>query len=381
MRQDGQPLLQEQIHPHLQEVQIGSNSLQLYTDGCNLYAAMLAAIDRAQERIYLEVPIWQDDPVGRTFKEHLVEKVAQGVAVSILSASFGTQAVQTGQELRKAGVYVQTPVERSFHRPWYLLDPRRYVADHRKLLVVDGATAFLGGYNLGSLYATNWRDTHLRIRGPAAADLASAFSEVWNRFSASRQRISYRYRRQWDPSLIVQANDALRLTFPIRDMYLDALDRAERSIWLTNTHFIPDQSLLDSLKAARTRGVDVRVMLPWPFLPNQHVVRWLTQSALSQCLQAGIRLFGSPHARFRRKTCTIDGAWSTLGSAHLDLLSAVGNYELNVEIYDANIASQLQALFLYDAANAVEFSLPQWMKRPWSWKMSDWLLAPLRSLL
>lgn len=379
MRRYAQPLLQEQIHPHLQEVQVGSNTLQLYADGCNLYAAMLAAIDRAQERIYLEVPIWKDDPVGRTFKEHLTQKAAQGVAVSVMCGSFGTQTAEAGKRLRRAGV--QTLVQRPFQRPWHFLDPRRYAADHRKLLVVDGARAFLGGYNLGSLYAMGWRDTHLQLDGPAAADLASIFSEMWNRFSAPQQRMTYRNRRQFNPWIVVRANDALRLTFPIRDMYLEAIDHAEHSVWLTNTHFIPDQSLLDALKAARARGVDVRVMLPWPFPSNRHATFWLTQSAFSQCLQAGIRLFGYSQASFHCKTCTIDGQWSTPGSAHLDLLSAVGNYELNVEIYDASIASQLQALFLHDAANAVELSLSDWMKRPWFWKLNDWLLAPLRSPL
>lgn len=379
MRRNALTLQREQRSLDLQEVQVRDNALQLYADGWNLYQAMLAAIDGAQESIYLEVPTWEDDPIGDDFKKHLAQKVAQGVAVYAIGGFSGNHSARHGKVFYPVGV--QTLKYRPFHRPWHLVDPRRYVADHRKLLVVDGTTAFLGGNNPSNTYTEGWRDTHLRIRGPAAADLALTFIGLWNRFSTPRQRITHCYQRQFNPWIVVRANDALRLTFPIRDMYLDAIDRAEHSIWLTNTHFIPDQSLLNALKAARTRGVDVRIILPWPFLPGWHIARWLTQSVFSQCLQAGIRLFGYPHARFRSKTCTIDGAWSTLGSAHLDLLSAVGNYELNVEIYNASIASQLQALFLHDAASAVEVSLADWMKRPGLRRLSDWFLAPLRSPL
>ena len=177
---------------------------------------------------------------------------------------------------------------------------------------------------------------------------------------------------------MVRTNDALRLTFPIRDMYLEAIGRAEQTISLTNASFVPDRSMLAALGAAVERGVDVRVLGPWP--SGQSLIDRAARRAYAQCLQAGIRLFGYRGGRLRAKTCTIDGQWSTIGSAHLDLLSSVVNYECNVELYDATIAAQMQDLFARDAASAVELSPSRWMNRSWYTKLGERLLAPLRFL-
>ncbi len=363
------------LHPD--EVQVGQNALQLYTDGRELYAAMLAAIDGARESIYLECSLLRDDGVGRAFTRHLEQKAAQGVAVYEMCAGFGNRMRARASSSFHSGRHILG--QRSFHHPWHMLDPRRFAQDHRKLLVVDGVVGFIGGYNLGSRYTTGWRDTHLRLRGPATAKLAHVFIDYWNRLSVPHERIARRYPRRFDPSIVVRANDALQLTFPIRDMYLEAIDRAERTILLSNASFVPDRSLFAALQAAVARGVDVRVLVAWP--SDRIIAGRAACSAFTRCLQAGVRLFGYRGGQLRAKTCTIDGQWSTVGSAHLDLLSSVVNYECNIEIYDAAIASQMQELFACDTANAVELSLASWIKRPWYIKLSERLLAPLRFLL
>ena len=369
-QEDGAPL-------HLDEVQVGNNALQLYWDGRTLYQAMLAAIDGARESIYLQSSPWKDDEVGRAFKRHLAQKAADGVAVYVMCAGLGKSSAPRAYRSSLGGMHILG--QRAYRRPWQALDPRRYAQDHRKLLVIDGVVGFTGGYHLGSGYARGWRDTHLRLRGPAAAELAHAFVDSWNQFAPPHQRITRRYRRQFDPLIVVRANDALRLTFPIRDMYLEAIGRAEQTISLTNASFVPDRSLLAALKAAVERGVNVRVLVPWP--ADHGLVGRAAQSAYARCLQAGIRLFGYRGGQLRAKTCTIDGQWSTLGSAHLDLLSSVVNYECNVELYDAAIAAQMQDLFAHDAAAAVELSPLHWMNRPWSTRLGERLVAPLRFLL
>jgi cardiolipin synthase A/B len=338
---------------HQGEVQIGKNALQLYWDGRELYDVMLAAIDGAVESIYLECSLWQDDEVGRAFKRHLEQKAAQGVAVYVICGGFGNRMPTRASRSFHSGTHVLD--HRPFHRPWHMLDPRCFAQDHRKLLVVDGVVGFMGGYNLGNRYTIGWRDTHLRLRGPATSELAHTFIDSWNRFSDPHERIARRYPRQFDPLIVVRANDALQLTFPIRDMYIEAIDRAERTILLSNASFVPDRSMFAALQAAVARGVDVRVLLPCP--SDRIIVGRAACSAFTRCLQAGIRLFGYRGGQLRAKTCTIDGQWSTIGSAHLDLLSSVVNYECNVEIYDAAVASQMQELFACDAVGAVELSL------------------------
>ena len=365
--------------PHLLlgEVRVGDNYLQLYAYGRDLYAAMLEAIDNAKESIYLETYIWKGDAVGQELKEHLARKAEQGVDVYVIFDAFANLVVP--RSFKSFPSCVNRLEYQPIRRPWHILDPRRYALEHRKILVVDGSTGFIGGYNLGSLYATDWRDTHLRLRGPVAADLAHSFVNFWNRSCPEETTIARHYLRTFDPFITVRSNDALRLTFPIRDMYIEAIDRAEHSILLTNAYFVPDHILLDALKAAAARGVDVRVLIPWR--SNHIVADWLARGYFTECLQGGIRIFGYTYAMLHAKTCTVDGHWVTLGTANLDRLSSIGNFEINVEIYSDELARQMQALFKSDTTDMFELTLKGWNGRPLYTKLSERILAPLRFFL
>ena len=363
-------------HPQMREVCVGENKLEIYNYGRDLYDAMLAAIDAAEESIYLETYIWKGDAVGQAFKEHLARKADQGIEVYVIFDSFGNTVVPRKFKVFPPNIHV-LPFQ-AIRRPWHLFDLRRYALDHRKLLVVDGSTSFIGGYNLGSLYATSWRDTHLRIQGPAAADLARSFIDFWNLHTPKQMHITQHYARRFDPLVNFRGTNALQLTFPIRDMYIEAIDRAEHTILLSNAYFVPDSVLLDALKAAAGRGVDVRVLVPW--VSNHVVVDWLTRGYFTDCLKAGIRIFGYHHM-LHAKTCTIDGQWSTIGTANLDRLSAVGNYEINAEIYSEALAQQMEELFTYDTTHAFELTSSQWLSRPWYGMLGERILSPLRLLM
>src|SRR2546425_5678352 len=192
-------------HPQMKEVCVGENKLEIYNYGRDLYDAMLAAIDAAQESIYLETYIWKDDAIGQAFKEHLANKADQGVEVYVIFDSFGNMVVPRKFKVFPPNIHV-LPYQAIQH-PWHLFDLRRYALDHRKLLVVDGTTSFIGGYNLGSLYATQWRDTHLRLRGPGATELARAFIGFWNRFCPADEQITERYHHQFDALITVSQNE------------------------------------------------------------------------------------------------------------------------------------------------------------------------------
>ncbi len=362
---------------NLPEVRVGDNSLKMYSRGTDLYEAMLAAIEYAKESIYLESYIWKGDAVGHEFKQRLARKAAEGVQVYVIFDAFGNLVVP--REFKNFPPELHTLKYQTLLRPWHALDPRRYALDHRKLLVVDGRIAFIGGYNIGGLYATEWRDTHLRIRGPAAADLAQSFVDFWNRFHSRRAHIKRHYQRRFDPLINLRGNDALRLTFPIRDMYIEAIDQAEHHILLTTAYFVPDHILLGALKAAAERGVDVQVLLPWT--SNHIVADWLARDYFTECLHAGIRIFGYRQAMIHAKTCTIDGEWSTIGTANLDRLSSVGNYEINVEVYSRDLARQMEELFEHDKLNAFELTREEWNARPWYAVLSERILVPLRFIL
>src|SRR5260370_36996307 len=165
-------------HERFEEVRVGENLLQLYSYGRDLYDAMLEAIDGAQESIYIETYIWKDDTVGREFQSHLAQKAAEGVAVYVIFDRFGNFVVP--RAFKSSFVPPIHALEYSaIRRPWHLLDPRRYALDHRKLLIVDGTTSFIGGYNIGSVYATEWRDTHLGLLCPAAVGLPRSLHSFW----------------------------------------------------------------------------------------------------------------------------------------------------------------------------------------------------------
>lgn len=365
--------------PHLvlPEIALGENRLRVFDYGGDLYESMLAAISSAQSRIFIESFIWKSDAVGEEFKRRLLERAQAGVKVYIIIDEFGN--LVTPESFKHFPPEIFSLRFRPISQVWHALDPRRYALDHRKILVVDEQVGFIGGFNIGSLYAEHWRDTHLRVAGPGAMDLARAFVDFWNAHAPKDQRITGRFPLRFDPTFSLHDNDALRLTFPIRDMYISAIDRAQRHILLTNAYFIPDHMLLQSLKAAVDRGVETHVLLPWT--SNHILADWAARGYFHECLRAGIHIWGYRNAMVHAKTCTIDDEWSTIGTANIDRLSSVGNYELNAEIYSRDLARQMRELFQFDLSNARELTAVGWLKRPWYVKLSEWLLAPLRVML
>jgi cardiolipin synthase len=359
------------------ELSVDGNNLQLYCYGGQLFADMLAAIDGAQRTILFETYIWKGDALGQQFKDKLAAKAAAGVEVYAIYDSPANLIVPRSFKRFPPSMHVMR--YGSIGRPWQWIDPRRYARDHRKLLVVDGETAFIGGYNVGELYRMQWRDTHLRVRGPHAARIGQDFIDFWNRHALPSERMKWTMRRGIHPLLHNRTNDARRLLFPIRDMYIDVIDRAEKRVWITTAYFIPGAPLREALIEAAERGVDVKVLLPWT---SNHVsADWLARGFFSDFLEHGVRIFGYQDAMNHAKTMTVDSVWSTVGTANLDRLSQLGNYEINLEIYDRALAAQMETLFEIDRNNSFELTLDKWQHRPWYAKIGEIVLAPLRPLI
>ena len=359
-------------------VEVEGNELRLYTYGEELYTAMLQAIERAERQVLFETFIWKEDSVGLAFKRRLVDAAKRGVEVYIIFDSFGNLVVP--RRFKRFPPSVNVLEYRTLPRIWQLLDPRRWARDHRKILVVDGQTAFVGGFNIGAVYATEWRDTHLRIDGPAAVELENAFVDFWN---AHRQRgmpkLPNPQDRAWQSNIRVQRNDPTTFIFPIRAMYLEAIDRATDCIDLTHGYFIPDRALFKALLDAAARGVKVRILLP---MRSNHVIAdWLARGFYGRCLRGGVRLLLYQNAMIHAKTATIDGVWSTIGTANMDRLSLVGNFEINLEIISLELAQQMNRVFARDITNARELTLAEWQSRSWLAKVGETVLVPLRPLL
>ncbi|GAA1910369.1 phospholipase D-like domain-containing protein [Nocardioides lentus] len=364
-------------------VPVGGGEVTTYTYGQHLYDDMIAAIEGAQRQVLLETYIWKGDEVGERFKAALAAAAERGVDVYCIYDGFANLVVSPRfKRFPESMKVLRYPLYNAGVR---VLDLSRYGRDHRKILVVDDAVGFVGGYNIGTAYATEWRDTHVRITGPGVWDLKRAFADFWNlnrrrgwRRSTERPLL-LETASSWEPAIRFQRNVPRWWMFPIRSMYLEAIARASRNVWMTHAYFIPDQGFVDSLRIAAMRGVDVRLLLPQK--SNHIVADWISRGYFEQMLLAGVRIFRFEGAMVHAKTSTIDGNWSTVGTANVDRLSLQGNYEINVEIIDEGMASKLEEIFTTDLTNATELSLTDWESRSVQRRFAEAVLAPLRPLL
>ncbi len=360
------------------EVPVHEDRITTYTYGRALYDDMLAAIESAEDYVYLASYIWKADEVGQQFKDAVVRAADRGVLVCIVFDGFANLVVPRMFKRFPDGVHVlKFPVI----RPGLpLIDLRRTGRDHRKILVVDGRVGFVGGYNIGSLYATSWRDTHVRIEGPGVWELENAFSDFWNRHRTSQlPALEDSGTPRWNSVVLAARNEPSRLVYPVRSLYLEAIDRSMHRVWITQGYFIPDQEILDGLLSVAARGVDVRVIMPER--SNHVLADVVARYYWTALLEGGVRIFLYQDVMVHAKTATIDGAWSTIGTANIDRLSLRGNYEINLEVVDADQAATMEEIFRRDLERCEEITLEEWRRRPWHYQVLERALRPLESLL
>ncbi len=367
------------------------NRLVLLEDGPATYKAMFAAIHGARDHINLETYIFEEGEIGDRFARLLLEKQAAGVQVNIIYDSVG--CIDTPKEffdrLRNAGIQTLefnpiNPV--NVKKPEWILNNR----DHRKLLVVDGKTAFLGGINISESYSSGpfsrsrknkgkapeagWRDTHLQIDGPVVAEFQKYFLDTW-----ARQHGPSLASRQYFPKLQAQGDAIVRAIgsesdsedHPIYLTLLSAVSHAERKIHLTNAYFVPDPQLRKALTDAAQRGVDVRIILPGK--TDSWAVFQAGRAHYDELLRAGVVLYERRDAVLHSKTATIDGVWSTIGSTNLDWRSFLHNDELNAVILGADFARQMEAMFARDQAASSLIDYEQWKQRSLFLRVQEWL--------
>lgn len=360
------------------DIAVGESVTTVFTYGDDLYADMLAAIRGATTQVFFESYIWKGDALGKEFKAALIDAADRGVRVFVIYDGFANMVVPRSFKTFPASIHV---LRYPIFRPGLLvLNLRKSGRDHRKILVVDEQVGFVGGYNIGSTYATQWRDTHVKITGPSAWDLQNAFIDFWNQLRADDQpTIADHGARTWEARIRAHRNVPWQLIYPIRGMYLEAIDRATDHIYITQAYFIPDREILQALLKAAERGVDVRILMPEQ--SNHVLADWLSRGFYTTMLRGGITMWLYQDAMVHAKTATIDGRWTTIGTANIDRLSLSGNYEINVEFFDDDLAAQMETVFMTDSTNTRELRLQEWSRRSVVAKASELILAPLRPFL
>ena len=364
------------------------NKVSLLRDGAQTYPAMLAAIRAATNHIHLQTYIIEDDAVGRQFSDALLQKQAQGIQVTVIYDSVG--AIRTPraffERLRVGGVQLLefSPVNAfTALAPWKI-----YNRDHRKLLVVDGRIAFIGGINISSVYSSGsgaaltrapgedpvaWRDTHIQLEGPVVAELQKLFLQTWE-----KQRGKPLTGNSYFPKLTAQGNEIVRAIGSTPDdpyslIYLtliSAIGNAEKQIYVTNAYFVPDPQLLKALGDAAARGVDVRLILP--SRSDSSVVFHAGRSYYTGLLAAGVKLYERMGAVLHAKSAVIDGVWSTVGSTNLDSRSFLDNDEINAVILGRDFGQKMQAMFADDLRASQPVDKDAWEQRPAQLKLKEW---------
>jgi cardiolipin synthase len=360
------------------EVKIGDGLVTTYTYGQDLYDDMLAAIASARHLVLFETYIWKGDRLGEQFKQALVDAAERGVEVYAIYDAFANVVVDPRFKSFPSVLRVlRFPI---YSAGWRFFDLRRYGREHRKVLVVDDDVAFVGGFNIGTAYATEWRDTHVRITGPAVWDLKRSFADFWNEHRHGRRPLLLETTDSaWEPRIRLHRNLPRQWMFPIRAMYLEAINRARRNIWMTHAYFIPDPDFVEALVDAAHRGVDVKILVP--HTSNHVVADWISRGYFGQLLAAGVEIHRFEGAMVHAKTATIDGNWSTVGTANIDRLSMTGNYEINVEFIDPGMAEVMEAVFASDLEQSSHLSARTWNARGFHRRFTEGLLRPLRHLL
>lgn len=355
------------------------NKLVLLQDGPATYQAMFAAMRVAKDHINLETYIFEDDDIGKQFADLLLERQAAGVQVNLIYDSVG--CLNTPKEfferLRAGGILVLefNPVNPlAGKKKEWLLNNR----DHRKLLVVDGRIAFIGGINISDTYSsassarparkgaktTGWRDTHLQIEGPVVAEFQKLFMDTW-----SKQKGLPLAQKNYFPKLDKKGDEIVRAIGSASDdphsliylTLLSAIDHAEQQVHLTNAYFAPDPQLLKALTDAAQRGVEVKLILPSN--TDSWAVFHAGRSHYSKLLRAGVKIYERRGAVMHSKTASIDGVWSTIGSTNLDWRSFLHNDEINAAILGHDFSRQMEAMFAKDLAESDAIDLDRWERR------------------
>lgn len=366
---------------------VAGNQVRLLIDGPATYKAMFQAISEAHDHINLETYILDDDEVGRKLAALLAQKQAQGVQVNVLHDGAGTVDTSDGffAEMAASGVQIHefNPLV-PFRGPTWGINHR----DHRKILVVDGKVAFTGGINISSVYSSGsasrkqqtpstdegWRDTQVEIRGPAVAQFQRLFIQSW-----TKQGGPPLTPRNYFPATSKQGDKLVRVLasspdLPANYIYaelLSAITHARQSVHLTMAYFVPDKATLRALEDAARRGVDVQLILPG--FSDFWAVFHAGRSHYEELLKAGVKIHERRDAFLHAKSAVVDGVWSFVGSANIDMRSFLHNDEVIAVVLGQTFGREMEAMFAADLKRATPVDAKTWADRGVGLRMKEWM--------
>lgn len=361
---------------HRSPLAIPGNRVELLIDGPETYDAMFDAIAAATDHINLETFILADDAIGQRLADTLAERAAAGVVVNVIYDAVGSLGTDEGflDDLEARGIQLLA------YHPLLETEPMDLAnRNHRKVLIIDGRTGFAGGLNFTNAYrfssdapvkdkrfGEGWRDTHVRIEGPAIAAMQRAFLRIWQDTAEGRPIPQADYFPELPPAgdqevLIVTSfgddDDGSRIV----NHYIELIERARERVWITQAYFAPGGDVQDALESAARRGVDVRLLLPRK--SDVDITVPAARSYYEDLLSAGVKIYEYQTGVLHAKTAVIDANWSTVGSSNLDAMSIEYNNELNAIVLDTDFADALAAVYEDDLAASRRIRYESWRER------------------
>jgi len=324
------------------------NAVDVFHDPERTFLALSLAIEAAESHVNVQYYIFKTDETGQAMRDLLVEKARQGVEVRLLLDAVGCWKMPNRfvDSMKKAGVKV------AFFMPWRPTRRRFFVncRNHRKIAVVDGKIGFLGSQNIGDEYAGRkrklgpWRDTHLRIRGPAVAQLQEVFVEDWHfvtREDLAEDRFFPPLRRHSGERVQIVASGPDRRPDVLHYLLFAALAEARDTVSFVTPYFVPDRAMLMMLKATAHRGVKVRLLMPQK--SDHWFILWAARSYYAELIESGIEVYETAQWMLHSKVVAVDYRWAMVGSANMDERSFRINFEISSLLYSPGIAQALQA--------------------------------------
>lgn len=369
---------------HLVDKDLGSplttnNRVKLLINGEQKFPELMAELLAAQHHIHLEYYIFEYDTIGTEIIELLIAKAKQGVEVRFIYDDFGSPTIKRKTEVRMRAAGVQVF---PFHKVrFYLLANRINYRNHRKIVVIDGHTAFVGGINVSDRYINSkqnklfWRDTHVKIQGPGVYYLQYLFITDWNFCCEHKLKPGMKYfttttaREEAKSHIQIAAGGPDSIFSSIQYSILQAIYLAEKEILITTPYFIPGDSIVDALSVAALSGLSVKLLVPG--LSDSKLVNAAARSNYSSLLLSGVEIYTYQKGFVHAKTMVADGLLSIVGTANMDVRSFDLNFEVNALIYDEKIATIMRAQFFEDIKHANKLDVEKWIKRSLLQQLSE----------
>lgn len=364
-----------------------NNDVEIITDGSEKFEKLKKDLKEAKKSIYLQYYIFLDDRIGTEISQLLKEKAKEGVEVKVIYDHVGSFSAKNKffKDMREAGIEVHPFFRVNFPQFANRINWR----NHRKIVVIDGITGYIGGMNIADRYAygddknhERWRDTHFRVQGDIVESLLHSFLVDWN-FRKAEPYIPVLPPRQENfnnvKGIQLVTGGPISTWDNLSLMFLKAITSAKRLIWIQTPYFLPTDALFNALQAAALSNIDVRIMIPAH--TDSFLLKYASFSYITQCLAAGIKVYLYKPGMLHAKSMVIDDDLVTAGSTNFDFRSFENNFECNLFIHDPELNARMRDIFYEDMKNCEKLQKEKWKRRPIGHRFLESLLRLVSPIL